>query len=229
MALAGWISTYITGNQISANTAITDGGFYQEYGNGLLQENQIFSNAATTSGGGLYILDSETGLIANANQIDFGDFDQDGDLDMVMAGGKPIDGVALFENATGLPARTVTRKLGHSEYCETAIYADFDTDGDIDGGDFLVWQGSFRSNDGGDADGDGDTDRHDLEIWETDFGTIAAGGQRASTVPEPASLALLLAASGIALTLRPIWHGRRGICSERPETSCNADTLTTGD
>ncbi len=76
--------------------------------------------------------DWETGMIANANQIDFGDFDQDGDLDMVMAGGEPVNGVALFENTAGTPAREVTRKLGHTEYSETAIYADFDGDGDLD-------------------------------------------------------------------------------------------------
>jgi hypothetical protein len=76
--------------------------------------------------------DWETGIIANANQIDFGDFDQDGDLDMLMAAGKPIDGVALFENTTGNPAEKPTRKLGHAEYSEAAIFADFDCDGKLD-------------------------------------------------------------------------------------------------
>ncbi|MFC1636304.1 FG-GAP repeat domain-containing protein [Planctomycetota bacterium] len=99
--------------------------------------------------------DWETGMIANANQIDFGDFDQDGDLDMVMAGGEPVNGVALFENTTGTPARKVTRKLGHTEYSETAIYADFDGDGDLDivagyrAGKIVV----FRNSDGTFDDG----------------------------------------------------------------------------
>ncbi|MBC8355982.1 MAG: VCBS repeat-containing protein [Planctomycetes bacterium] len=76
--------------------------------------------------------DWETGIIANANQIDFGDFDRDGDFDMLMAAGDPVNGVALFENTTGTPSKIPTRKLGHTEYSETAIFADFDSDGDLD-------------------------------------------------------------------------------------------------
>ena len=87
--------------------------------------------------------DWETGIVANANQIDFGDFDGDGDYDMVMAAGEPINGVALFENTTGrpgwpgkgggeagTPAKEPTLKLGHAEYAEAAIFADFDNDND---------------------------------------------------------------------------------------------------
>jgi CubicO group peptidase (beta-lactamase class C family) len=76
--------------------------------------------------------DWETDLIANANQIDFGDYDGDGDTDMLMAAGEPINGVALFENTNGTPAKKPTRKLGHAEYCETAVFGDFDGDHDLD-------------------------------------------------------------------------------------------------
>lgn len=92
--------------------------------------------------------DWETGLIANANQIDFGDFDGDGDLDMVMAAGEPIFGVALFVNDSGTPDKQVTRKLGHEEYSESAIFADYDGDGDLDitaayrAGKIVVFQNS---------------------------------------------------------------------------------------
>lgn len=99
--------------------------------------------------------DWETGLIANANQIDFGDYDQDGDLDMVMAAGEPIDGVALFVNESGTPDRQVSRKLGHEEYSESAIFADFDGDGDLDitaayrGGKIVLFENSNGEFDGG--------------------------------------------------------------------------------
>jgi len=74
----------------------------------------------------------ETGLYTDANQIDFGDYDNDGDLDMVMASGLPVYSVALFENADGALSRTVTQTIGPREYSETAIFADFDSDGDLD-------------------------------------------------------------------------------------------------
>ena len=99
--------------------------------------------------------DWETGLIANANQIDFGDFDQDGDLDMVMAAGEPIDGVALFVNESGMPDRLVSKELGHEEYSESAIFADYDGDGDLDitaayrGGKIVLFENSNGEFDGG--------------------------------------------------------------------------------
>ncbi len=74
----------------------------------------------------------ETGLYTDANQIDFGDFDKDGDLDMLMASGLPVYGLALFENEDGMPANTVSRTIGPREYSESAIFADFDSDGDLD-------------------------------------------------------------------------------------------------
>ena len=74
----------------------------------------------------------ETGIVTDANQIDFGDFDQDGDLDMVMASGLPVYGLALFENKNGTPSTMVSRTIGPREYIETAIFADIDSDGDLD-------------------------------------------------------------------------------------------------
>jgi hypothetical protein len=76
--------------------------------------------------------DWETGITTDANQIAFGDFDLDGDLDMLMASGNPVNGVALFENTKGRPSRTISRKIGPREYSETAIFGDFDKDGDLD-------------------------------------------------------------------------------------------------
>ncbi len=74
----------------------------------------------------------ETGFYTDANQIFFGDFDNDGDNDMLMASGLPFYGLALFENKDGTPSKTVSRRIGSRDYSETSIFADFDSDGDLD-------------------------------------------------------------------------------------------------
>ena len=56
--------------------------------------------------------------------------------------------------------------------------ADFDSDADVDGADFLSWQRgigmtSGAGRDDGDADGDGDVDGTDLAVWRSAFGTTA--------------------------------------------------------
>ena len=88
------------------------------------------------------------------------------------------------------------------------IGGDFDEDGDVDGDDFLAWQGGFGTNIGathmdGDADTDGDVDGDDFLLWQSQFGfSLSPGRGSASTfpVPEPngftlLSLALVLVAA----------------------------------
>ena len=74
----------------------------------------------------------ETGLYTDANQIDFGDYDNDGDLDMLMASGLPIYGLALFENRDGTPSPTPSRTIGPRLYSESSIFGDIDSDNDLD-------------------------------------------------------------------------------------------------
>lgn len=51
---------------------------------------------------------------------------------MVGASGEPIDGVALLVNDSGMPDRHVSSKLGHEEHSESAKFADYDDDLDVD-------------------------------------------------------------------------------------------------
>jgi hypothetical protein len=79
--------------------------------------------------------------------------------------------------------------------------ADFNSNGTIDAADYVVWRnntpligGATQSQ--GDANGDGNVDDTDYELWRASFGSNVPGGGlgAASTVPEPASVALMLVA-----------------------------------
>ena len=79
------------------------------------------------------------------------------------------------------------------------LSADFDDDGDVDGGDFLNWQRGFGKTIGatqteGDADRDGDVDAADLTHWNAAFAATAlpAGETASAVVPEPTSAVLTL-------------------------------------
>jgi hypothetical protein len=79
---------------------------------------------------------------------------------------------------------------------------DFDADGDADGHDFLVWQRDAGpvSRPRADDNADGVVDASDLAIWSDHYGV--EGAMPLATVPEPASVTLLLLALGVALNVR---------------------------
>jgi hypothetical protein len=76
--------------------------------------------------------------------------------------------------------------------------ADFNSDGSIDGADFLILQRGFGAIGNGvratgDANGDGNVDANDLEVWKSQFGPASS----MTAVPEPASiLVVVLAGAG---------------------------------
>jgi hypothetical protein len=99
----------------------------------------------------------------------------------------------VFDETTG----TLGLKL-NSAFVPT-IPGDFDSDGDVDGADFVAWQTHFPLATGGtlatgDADGDGDVDGADFVAWQTHFPYSPGAG--ASPVPEPQ--AIMLVALGLA-------------------------------
>jgi len=88
---------------------------------------------------------------------------------------------------------------------ESPFSADFDSDDDTDGADFLAWQRGFGIDENalleqGDADGNGTVDRFDLQIWSTNFGSGHFDSGRVSgalqstllVVPEPSCIACAL-------------------------------------
>lgn len=70
--------------------------------------------------------------------------------------------------------------------------ADFDDDGDIDGGDFLAWQR---------ACGAGTLTADDLQLWQQQWGA-AASAVAAASVPEPAAGGLIALAAAALLVAR---------------------------
>lgn len=79
----------------------------------------------------------------------------------------------------------------------TADDADFNSDGVVDGSDFLAWQRGFGGSGGlnvGDANSDGVVDLADLEVWKSQFGPPSP----LTAVPEP-SLAYLSVVAMIAV------------------------------
>ena len=81
------------------------------------------------------------------------------------------------------------------DYIVETQNGDFDSDGDIDGADFLAWQQGFGSSGAtlseGDANGDGEVNAADFAGWSSQYGTTT-GSLSSSTVPEPTSFLLLV-------------------------------------
>lgn len=63
---------------------------------------------------------------------------------------------------------------GNAIFYLGSLRADFDSDGDVDGSDFALWQAGYSTPSGasladGDADGDGDVDGVDFGIWQVNY------------------------------------------------------------
>lgn len=85
----------------------------------------------------------------------------------------------------------------------TGLAGDFDLNGLVDGGDFLLWQRQFgttvEAGTGADADGNGTIDAADLAVWNENFGAGSTPEVVAAAVPEPSTLLLgTLAVAGVA-------------------------------
>ncbi len=89
------------------------------------------------------------------------------------------------------------------------LAADFDSDRDVDGEDFLAWQANFglmmdATKRQGDFDNDGDVDGQDFVGWQSEFGSVVSNSALTqAAVPEPTALALTLVMAGI------VWQRRR--------------------
>ncbi len=98
-------------------------------------------------------------------------------------------GASFSRIASGDGSGAAVIDMGSHELQAPAL-ADFDSDGDVDGADFLDWQrnvgttaAAVRSD--GNADDDTDVDNHDLAVWVVQFGDVGlptlAASQELST------------------------------------------------
>jgi hypothetical protein len=170
---------------------------YTTAANGFLHKHRLFylddgdSNTSTTPENGIY-------LIA---------------MQLRMANLETSDPFYLLWSMPGVPTSTlnsIARPWVESHVDELiwdGLASDFDGDGDTDGSDFLSWQIGFGTASGaqkfdGDYDTDGAVDGVDLLGWQGEFGTSVSGVAPHHSVPEPASMALVLALM-IAGSIRP--------------------------
>jgi hypothetical protein len=89
--------------------------------------------------------------------------------------------------------------IGAYEY--GALRGDFNRDGAVNAGDYVLWRNSFGSSGaryaGADASGNGIVDQADLASWRAGFGTTSTGSGSAfgmAAVPEPRAMALIILA-----------------------------------
>jgi len=70
-----------------------------------------------------------------------------------------------------------------SHFFGPPLFGDFDVDGDVDGGDFRMWQKGESPTPFG---------VFDLAFWEANFGTVSSLSATSTAVPEPATCLMLL-------------------------------------
>lgn len=115
-----------------------------------------------------------------------------------------ITGVFSISQPTGMPAG----QFFHARYDESEVRlivrdtlpGDFNRDGVVDAGDYILWRKTFgqatASFDAADGNGNGIVDSNDYSVWRAHFGQSgAAGSGGSSTIPEPPLSVLLLSAA----------------------------------
>lgn len=93
-----------------------------------------------------------------------------------------------------------------------SLPGDFNGDGEVNGGDLLVWQGAFGQTGLGDADDDGDSDGRDYLIWQRNYGRTwddLLPLSAITSVPEPNSAILCAMAVSTAFLRRNRGHYRK--------------------
>jgi hypothetical protein len=128
-------------------------------------------------------------------------------LSGLLASGAPFSFVLNFTNPQSNDFFSTTGKLTLT----LILPGDFNHNGIVDAADYIVWRNSLSQSvsvgSGADGNFDGVVDNLDFAVWQSNFGrTLAGNGSGSSalsSVPEPASYLLVMAAIAILLIFRP--------------------------
>jgi hypothetical protein len=157
----------------------------------------------------------------------------DGTLHIETAMASPLFGSLklLLEHTSGTDNLLAIDNIAFMQVAGVA--GDFDSDGDVDGADFVAWQTNFPKASGairaeGDADNDGDVDGADFVVWQTNFPFAPSPGS--SPVPEPSAGGLIAGLGVMSVVqwgLRFLWRSLcRGITSGANDNfSCSREAL----
>ncbi|QEG36829.1 beta strand repeat-containing protein [Bythopirellula goksoeyrii] len=181
-------------NQLAAGTLEIEIGGTDNSNPNAPQFDQLVVNGAADIAGGLAVslIDAGSGLYVP----------DDGDLfEIVSATGEMTSSLSNFTVPTLVDNSWLLSQIDDSLFLRVAEHlADFDSDMDVDGRDFLIWQRGFGITVGatkanGDSNGDGAVDAADLDNWKLQYGYQIIGSPPplgAFAVPEPTGLLLLM-------------------------------------
>lgn len=90
---------------------------------------------------------------------------------------------------------------------DVVVTGDYNDNGFVDAGDYVVWRDTFSQTvfwPGDQADGDrsGVIDQGDYEFWKQQFGANSASGLASATVPEPAAIWLIASCLSLLASFR---------------------------
>jgi hypothetical protein len=129
-----------------------------------------------------------------------------GDTFQILTSGDDISGSFTTELLPALPgglSLDVEYTQNRVVLLTTGVLGDYDGNGVVDAGDYLVWRKTFGQTGNGlpaDGNGDGQVNDADYGVWREHFGETAgnggSSGRASAAIPEPGVAALLIVAAG---------------------------------
>jgi T5SS/PEP-CTERM-associated repeat protein len=121
-----------------------------------------------------------------------------------------INGSLALGDVADLPAGLMWDLSGDEHHVVLSVVpglaGDYNGDGAVDGGDYVVWRQTLNQTGSGlaaDGNDNGVVDAGDFEFWRSRYGDLLASGSGAATVPEPATALSIFV--GLTIVLGRRW------------------------